>query len=300
MSVIAYPYLIISDDEVIVSPWEFERQSSPWKPLPGYLPEWDYADSVRLRRSVQVDFASIAKRFGCPPDQLKLILAVTFGTGGAREDRVRKLWERHELSATRSSHELDIQVEGVDVSQRFALHTRLLFAGPVTGCSRLAPKQTGVRLWSESIRVQVEPEEGRLPIEVVSFAQHFPESATAYWKLDWSPGNPRDDFAGSVRLLINDDVREFIAKVSAADPVVMRLMLGSVRLQIFRGLLNHDELADAISEDLPLSMAAAMAGWMELAFPGEDLESIRQSAELDPSRTDMAVIALEEPGGSLV
>ncbi len=299
MSVIAYPYLTISDDEVIASPWEYERASSAWQPLPGYLADWDYADSIRVRRTVQVDFASVAKRFGCPVDQLAVTLGVTFGTGGAREDRVRKLWARHKLSAIQPLQEIDFQVEGVDVSQRFSLHTRLLFSGPAAGCGRLAPKQAGVRLWSESIRVQVEPEEGRFPIEAVSFAEEFPESAAAYWKLDWSPGDPRDDFAGSIRLLINDDMSDFVAKFSDGDPVVMKLMRGSVRLQIFRGLLNHEELADAMSEDLPLSMAASVAGWLELAFPGEDLESIRQGAELDPSRIDAAIIALEEPGENL-
>lgn len=294
MRTIAYPYVVIEDSDVIATHWEFRREQGDWQPLPAYLAEWDYSDSIRLRREVRVNMPAIARRFGCPEDQLELSLVVTFGTGGGREDRVRRVHASHAINATDHAQELDLQLEGIDISQRFSLRTQILFAGPEGRCVRLAPQQAGLRLWDDIIRVQVEPEEPRFPIEAISFESEFPECAAAPWKLDWSPADPRDEFAGSFRLLINDDFPEFVAGVSAGDPVTMRLLLGGVRLQIVRGLLDHEDLEEAIAAGEPLSIAAAVSGWLALAFPGEDLESIRQTARVNPSRLDAGITALHE------
>lgn len=294
MRTIAYPYLVIDDGEVIAPGWEFRRGPDDWQPLPGYLANWDYSDSIRLRREVRVNVPAVAQRFGCPADQLELRLVVTFGTGGGREDRVRRVHTSHAISALHPAHELDLQIEGIDVAQRFGLRTQILFAGPEGGCRRLAPQQAGQRLWDDAVRVQVEPEEPRFPIDVVSFGAEFTDCAAAPWKLDWSPADPREEFAGSFRLLINDDFPELVDSVSSGDPVTMRLLLAGVRLQIVRGLLDHDDLEEAIAARDPLSIAAAVGGWLALAFPGEDIDSIRQSARVDPSRVDAAIAAIHE------
>lgn len=296
MRTIAYPFLVIEEEEVIISAWEYLRQGQTWQVLPEYLPDWDYADSIRLRREVHLNVPAVAARFGCAPADLRVRLVVTFGTGGGRDDRVRRVQASLPMSLARDREEIAIQLEGIDVSQRFSLRTQILFMGPLQGCAALAPREPGQRLWNEVIRVQVEPDEQRFPIEAVSFRTAFPELAGAPWKLDWSPADPRDDFLGSFRLLINDDLPEFVARVSDGDPVTMRLLMAGVRLQIIRGILDHDDLREAMAETSQPTVGAAVGAWLSRAFPGEYLDSIRQAARIDPSRLDAAISALQDGG----
>ena len=296
MSAIAYPYLRIDAAEVLASPWSVRDEDR--RTLGEYLPDWDYASEVRLRRRVQVDLASIACRFGVPVADLRLRLTVTVGTGGAREDRDRRIYWARDVTIDETDFDVELLIDGLDIAQRFSLRTDLLYSGPVAEGGVLAPKRAGLRLWDEMLRVRVEPEETRFPIEALSFAQHFPESRGALWRLEWSPADLAEEFAGSFRLFINDDFPDFVSKVSAGDITTVGLLMAAVRLQITRGALSNDGLEDAVAHGGQISIAAAVSRWLSAAFPGEGVAAVRQIAVYNPALFDAALSSVYETGAA--
>jgi hypothetical protein len=295
MSAIAYPYLRIDAAEVLASPWSVRDED--WRILSEYLPDWDYASEVRLRRRIQVNISSIAGRFDVPIADLRLRLIVTVGTGGAREDRNRRTYWARDVTVEESDCEVELLLDGLDVAQRFSLRTDLLYAGPVQGGGVLAPKRTGLRLWDEMLRVRVEPEEARFPIEALSFSQHFRESRDALWRLEWSPADLAEEFAGSFRLFINDDFPDFVTKVSTGDITTVRLLMAGVRLQIARGTLSNDGFEDALANGGQISIATAVNRWLSAAFPGEGISAVRQLSIYSPAVFDAAMSGVNEEGG---
>jgi len=297
MTAIAYPYLRIDPAEVMADPWTID--DGGWRVIGEYLPDWDYASELRVRRRVRVDHANIAKRFGIPPGDLRLALVVTFGTGGAREDRLRRRVWAQDVVADETDFEIDLLLDGLDIAQRFSLRTDILLASPAGVGSPLAPKQPGLRLWDEMLRVRTEPDEARFPIEALAFSQHFPDHRNAPWILEWTPAQIEEDFEGAFRLFINDDFRDFVSKVSLGDATILKLLMGGVRLQIVRGVLGNEEFDAVPTEESPLSIAAAVRRWLALAFPGEDIAAVRELAVYSPAKFEAGISGVGEEAAAI-
>ncbi|UWM84950.1 hypothetical protein [Rhizobium sp. SRDI969] len=292
MSAIAYPYLRIEDAEVLTSPWAYKEEDR--RTLGNYLPDWDYASEIRLHRKITVDVPRIAKRFGVSEAELRLRLVITVGTGGAREDRHRRVYWAHDIARDEADHEVEFSLDGLDISQRIRLRTDLLYSAPGAGGSILAPKRTGLSLWDDEMLVRVEPEEARFPVEAVSFSQHFPDTRNAMWRLEWSPADLTEDFTGSFRVFINDDFPDFVSKMSAGEITTVGLVKAAVRVQVTRGALSHNGLEDALKEESQVSIASAVQRWLTAAFPGESIATIRQIADHNPALFDAAVSGVHE------
>jgi len=292
MSAIAYPYLRIDDAEVITSPWAYREDER--RILGDYLPEWDYASEIRLRRKIAIDMSRIANRFGVSDTDLRLKLVITVGTGGAREDRYRRVYWTHDVTRDDADHQVDLSLDGLDISQRIKLRTDLLYSGPGAGGSILAPKRAGLSLWSEEMLVRVEPAEARFPVEAMSFSQHFPDSRNAMWRLEWSPADLTENFTGSFRVFINDDFPDFVSRMSAGEITTVGLVKAAVRVQVTRGALSHNGFEDALKEDSQVSIASAVQRWLTAAFPGESIATIRQIADHSPALFDAAVSGVHE------
>lgn len=290
---IAYPFLRIRDPDVIATPWE-RIVGGRAALLPEYIDDWDSAGELKVRRELKVNMPAVATSLGLDPEGLRLRALVTVGTGGHREDRQRRRWWAGDFTADASEREIEFTVEGHELSQRFALRTQLLFWGPVNSGGPLSPKRPGLRLWDHQFRGRVEPEESRFPIESVSFGSAFPDSREALWRLEWSPGEISDPFAGAFRLLVNEDDPLFITRLSAGDPTTIRLLMGSVRIQITRGVLANTAFTDELASESGESIAGAVRRWLTLAFPNQDLGTIRSAAVLDPARFDAALAAVSE------
>ncbi|MDH6298230.1 hypothetical protein CFBP5507_25920 (plasmid) [Agrobacterium salinitolerans] len=292
MSAIAYPYLRIEDAEVLTSPWAYKEEDR--RTLGNYLPDWDYASEIRLYRKITVDVPRIAKRFGVSDADLRLRLVITVGTGGAREDRYRRVYWAHDIARDEADHEVEFSLDGLDISQRIRLRTDLLYSAPGVGGSILAPKRTGLSLWDDETLVRVEPEEARFPVEAVSFSQHFPDTRNAMWRLEWSPADLTEDFTGSFRVFINDDFPDFVSKMSAGEITTVGLVKAAVRVQVTRGALSHNGLEDALKEESQVSIASAVQRWLTAAFPGESIATIRQIADHNPALFDAAISGVYE------
>lgn len=299
MTAIAFPFLRIHPDDVITEPWQLVDEGTS-SDLGYYLPSWDYGSDLRVKRRLRVNVSHIAETLGFVPGDLRLLAVLTFGTGGLRDPRRRWIHWSGTLSEAVPDFEVDVTVDGNRLSQHLMLRTELLLKAPMNAGGRLSPKRTGTRLWEDTHFLRLEPEEVRFATETASFQSQFPESRNALWKLEWSAADLSQEFAGAFRLFINADEPEFVVRVSNADTMTMRLLTAAVRSQIARGALANDTFDQGLIAANPTSIAAAVGGWLQLAFPNQDLETIRQACAVDPSRFEAALAAvvddLEEHG----
>lgn len=290
---IAYPFLRIADRDVIATPWQRTLDGQTGL-LPDYVAGWDSASELRLRRDLQVNMPAVADTLGFDLPDLRIRALVTFGTGGFREDRQRRSWWWADLADGDAEREIEFVIEGHEISQRFVLRTQLLLGAPADAGGALSPKRPGLRLWDDQFRGRVEPEEPRFAIESVSFRALFPDSRDALWRLEWSPGELTDEFAGAFRLVVNEDDPLFIARLSASDPTTLRLLMGSVRVQIARGVLDNPAFTPELAAQNPVSIAAAVQRWLAQAFPNQTFEGVRAAARLEPARFDASLAAVNE------
>lgn len=295
MSAIAYPYLRIDAAEVMANPWSVDEGG--WRLLGEYLPDWDYASEVRVRRSVKINVASIADRLGIAASELRLKIVVTVGTGGAREDRLRRIFWASDVTFSQTEFDIELLLDGLEIAQRFTLRTDIVLAGPASAGNILAPKRVGLKLWDDELKVRIEPEEARFPIEALRFSDIFPDSRNALWMLEWTPAALDEDFEGSFRLFVNDDFPDFISRVSHGDVTTLRLLMDGVRLQIVRGALANDEFSTTGIDPEAVTVAAAVTRWLLLAFPAEDIAAVRQLATFAPGRFEAAISGAREETG---
>ncbi|WP_410219487.1 hypothetical protein [Paracoccus sp. (in: a-proteobacteria)] len=293
MTAIAYPFLRPGPKRISAGHWLVTRDGEPCVFVDGHLNHFDYSTNLKAVRHFTVDVEGVAADTGLKADELKLLCVVTFGTGGRRLQRARKIVGREVIQAGREVVELALSIDGREVSELFVLTTKIVLLSSGTVRRHVSPITTGASLWRDEFRVAVEPLGARFPIEAVSFATVFPTGhSDALWYLDWSPQYLHHDFATSVRLLINLNRPAFVEAVQQADKVTLRMLICSVATQMVRLAIALDHFPLDQAEASPSSVLAVIEAWVEQAFPGQSAEAVRTLAQHDPARFELAIGSL--------
>jgi len=189
-------------------------------------------------------------------------------------------------------------IEGQKLSMVLDLQTQVLLESPPTSPSALSPRAVGDRLWSDSIRIRLEGEEPRFPIETADLGQLLGGgiAGSAPWYLHWSPRDWDRDFHGSVRLYLSENATEFLARIEDEDKLTLQVVLADIMSQICEGLLADDEAVDAMDMAEPGSLGAQAVIWLRKAWPGTDVASMRSVLESRPGVFRSAFLALAELG----
>jgi hypothetical protein len=291
LSAVAYPYLRLKTAGL--SPWSLRRDDGTIEPLGTGIEGWDYAADLVLSRTLALDPQDAARALGL--GSVRLLVTVVAGTGGPRGDRDRRVVWREETPATLQPRPVDFRLAGADLSQALTLTTEVLLIEGETP-SDLSPVEPMTRLWRDTFTAVLDPETRRFPIEATSFAALLPDHPhSAAWFLDWSMADIDRDFTSAVRLYINADQPEFVARVSDSDPPVVQLLMSSVMQQLARGLLDAENMALSLADDTPESLGGVAAGWLRQGFPNQALDTIRALARSNPALFEAALTAAAGP-----
>lgn len=295
MSAIAYPYLRLSDGGL--SPWRVIRDGETAGPLEDVVEAWDYGVDLVLERTLSLDVPEALVSLGLSEGELGLI--VTAGTGGPRGEKVRRIIWRDQVVGA-EPREITVSLDGSDLSQVLTLTTELVLLRGEGG-GPLSPGAPQARVWRDSVRVVLEPDVRRFPIEAASFRELLRDQPSeALWHLDWSVADLDRDFAGAVRLYLNSDHPEFLARVGAADETVVQLLMGGVINQLARGALEMETFSLTMAGEQPESLGGVVAGWLQQAFPNLALETLRTLARNRPAQFETALlsVAAEAPSNA--
>lgn len=299
---VAFPFLVLPDEAVQVDRWMIGDPGEPLKNVANILENWDYARDLEVDSVVLINWGLCAEALQLPSDQLQLRVALLAGTGiGSLPRRQDRLCEKV-ANATSSEVRLVSVIPGQTLSGRLRLSLQISLEEPTATGSILSPRVRGARLWQSHTDTLIEDGgDSRFPIETVSFSLYFKgqPQETAPWYLYWQPNALQADFSGSVRLYVNSDREEIAARFVKGDEPTLQAMLGDVMSQMVASTLDQNDCADLLVECEEGSVGQQIQGWLNMAFPGQDLSSIRAMRDRFPGRFRAAILAASDMGAPL-
>lgn len=293
---IAFPFLTLSDAAVNAATWSCSLDGGTWSPAGEYLADWDAASVIRFRRKVKIDPQVAADDLKVNPEELDLAIAVRIGTGQGRLPKLILSRDIRDLSADTWQEEFDIKVTGERLSLVLELLTHVMLAAPIEDCARLSPQRVSDRLWSDTLRIRLEGEEPRFPIEITDMRTlpGAPSTFSPPWYFHWSPSDWNRDFHGAARLYLNKEHTDLIERIEQHDRPTLQVLLADVMTQMCERLVYDPEADDIMSRGEPGSLGNQAAAWLQKAWPAKDAAFIRSLLESRPGDFKAAFLALAE------
>ena len=293
---VAFPFLTLSDAAVDAGAWSYSLDGGAWTPAGEFLAEWDAASVIRLRRKVRIDPQIAGNDLNLDPEKLGLAIAVRVGTGQGHLPRLILSREFRELAADTWQEKFDFEIAGERLSLLLDVHTQVMLAIPLEGYPQLSPQRVADRLWSDTLRIRLEGEEPRFPIEITDMRTlpGTPGTHSPPWYLHWSPMDWNRDFYGAARLYLNKEHTDLIERIEQHDGPTLQVLLADVMTQICERLVYEPEADDIISGGEPGSLGNQAAAWLQKAWPGKDTAFVRSLLESRPGAFRAAFLALAE------
>lgn len=296
---VAFPFLTLSDHALEAGPWMLSLNDDAPRPAADYLPDWDYASSISLQRTVTLNRELAAAELEIDKDHLALSLCVRVGTGAGRLPRSIISQQQRSFDDGVDTVILDMDIPGDVLSSVLDLMTEIVIEEEPAEGGALSPSRPFERVWHETNRIRLEGEEPRFPIEVADLGSILPGGigSSAPWYVHWSPGDWSRDFHGSMRLYLNKDHPKFIERVTAGDPETLRAIMADVMGQVCERFLGSDDcetLAQAFDEG---SLGSQAVSWIRTAWPDRDLGFVQSQLKSRPGTFRAAIHALAEQRG---
>lgn len=293
---IAFPFLTLSDAAVDAAAWSCSLDGGTLNPAGDFLPDWDAASVIRFCRKVSIDPQIAENDLNVNREKLRLAITVRVGTGQGRLPRLILSREFRELTAGTWQEVFDFEITGEKLSLVLDVHTQIMLAVPLEGCPKLSPRCVADRLWSDTLRVRIEGEEPRFPIEIIDMRTlpGAPITHSSPWYLHWSPMDWNRDFHGATRLYLNKEHTDLIERIEQHDGPTLQVLLADVMTQICERLLYDPEADDIMSGSEPGSLGTQAASWLQKAWPDKDAAFIRSLLESRPGAFRAAFLALAE------
>ncbi len=296
---VAFPFLTLSDHAVDAGPWMLRLNDNEQAPAGDYLPDWDYASRIYLQRTVSVNKDLASAELAIQKSHLALSLCVRAGTGVGRLPRSVISQQEHPFGDDTDTIVLDLEILGHELSSVLDLRTEIVIENAPMDLGTLSPSKPYERVWHETLRVRLEGEEPRFPIEVADFGNLLSGSiaVSAPWYVHWSPGDWSRDFHGSMRLYLNKNHSGFIDRVTEGDPETLRAIMADVMGQVCERFLALDDcvtLAQGFEEG---SLGSQAASWIRAAWPECDLGFVQSQMKSRPGTFRAAIHALAEQRG---
>lgn len=298
MKHIAFPFHTLTDNALERTVWEISDSMGHSVPLHKQLSDWDYQRDLYIKRNIQINKKIAAMQLNVSESDLALSIVVRVGTG---QGTMPRKWIRN-IDFQDASGELRFDIDeviyGDQLSSRLRVET-IILSGPASdSADGLAPKMDAARVWSDSIDISLEETSPRFPMETMSFSKHFPGTrhVNSLWYLHWSPGAYEMDFGNSVRLYINSDHEVFLGRFIDGDPLTLQSIMGGIMSEMCINYLLNDNESTSIDKFEIGTVGAYINRSFSLAFPAENINSIRSKLINNPSGFSAALIAAADMG----
>jgi len=292
VSNISFPFLTLSADSISAGPWEVSLDGKDSMLLGQYTPDWDKNTEIRFKRLFRVDFDRASEELRIPRDDLKLSLSVQVGTGSGRLPRV--VTQQHDEVLTDAELLVEVTPVSRNLSMIVDMRTDVYLPCSPSRRSDLSPHSVGDILWSDRSRSVLEGTEPRFPIETIDFAS-LPDGQNlenSPWYVSWSANDWHTDFYGAMRLYLNERFEDLVQKVRDRDPLVLQAILGDALSQVCEAFVLEQDAEELMLEHEQETLAAQTVSWLEMAWPGADVTTIRSLLKQRPGLFRSTLLAL--------
>jgi hypothetical protein len=292
----AFPFSVIPDDAIYFAGWIIGDPGQPLVEATDILDRWDYARDLQVLTTVDIDWVAVARTLNLAIDDLRLNISLIVGTGSGRLPRNQERLFRKVIQSGTGPFEVSSIISGSRLSGRLRLHLQVTLEAPLNSGSALSPKARGARLWEDIHDILIEDGgDSRFPIETVSFSDVFNGKPQRYspWYLHWRPGALRSDFSGTVRLYVNTDFPEIAERFVRGDISTLQAIMGDVISQMMEFVLNNQDTDELTDCDVG-SVGSQIRKWLDLAFPGKELNAIKALRTVSPGEYRAAILASVE------
>lgn len=277
------PFVRPSRDAIRLGAWQL-RDESDWRPLPAYVPDWDYQMDLALRREISVDMGRVRGEASLN-DETTIAVIVEWR---ASASQLVGLAYRSLIHDSRPTL-IDFELPGADLSGRLTLRTCLVVATEASAVNPFVARHAGEVLLEDSAELQLQGAASRLPIYVVDFSAHELDEDAA-WHIEVA-GNPNQPAVGGVRVYLNQKDADVVgAGVRAANPTpTQRRILEWLRADVSRSLVEAGLEAEWLEQlpmtiDDPDSLGASINALIFNLFGGEPPEVVAELRKTDPGR----------------
>lgn len=293
MSRTAFPFLRLKSATVDASPWLVAKGGGDFEEAGEYLPDWDYATDLHIRRTVRVHRPAAAEDLEIEERDLALVVLTRTGTGNGRLPQLILQQEQQVLTDT---VRIEITIPGCVLSSLLHLDTCILLGSQPEKCGKLSPERPGDRLWCDSSLIRLEGQEPRFPIEIADFNELLRNTAAgeAPWYLHWSPHDWYRDFHGALRLYLDAGHEVVISRIEEEDPETLRFLMSDVMGQVCASLLMDEEAEDIITRCEDGTLGSQAMEWLHLAFPDCNLKRMKETLIERPGIFRAAFLAVAE------
>lgn len=298
MSRIAPPFLVLPNEVINFSGWMIGSPGEPLAPASDILENWDYEQDIQVNVHLDIDFPEAATQLGIDAKDLKLEAVLVAGTGaGSLPRRVDRL-EAEVIDSDNPTVTLEAVIPGRTLSGQLQLSLRIVLKSPIDSGGPLSPKQHGARLWQTQKHILIEDGgDSRFPIELANFSESFKGRPEQYapWLVDWNPTTLDADFSGNVRLYINSENESITGRFVEGDPLTLQAMVADVMTQMIESALEL-ECEEELGRYEEGSIGYQARAWMDMSFPRQSLDSIRQMRTCSPGKFRALILATADLG----
>lgn len=291
---IAFPFFTLTDRSVNPSRWLTSLNDAPPYPVEEYITGWDYSSSLSAYREVHLDWNEISKELGCPKSFLHLEMAIEIGTGLGRYPRKIIHEKVYELSYTTKKINISASLDCSSMSSRLQFKTQIYLVENKDKRIFLAPSKRGSKLWSEIVELRIEGGEPRFPVEETSFQHTFRGKplSNALWYLDWDPLNIDSTFSGSVRLYLNSDRPDFIAKFQSSDKFTLQMVSHDIVSQMVEHIIGDADFQNNAQNYESDSVGGHIYYWITTTFGIQPIKPLYENMVQRPSQFRSALLAM--------
>lgn len=289
----APPYLLPSDDAVVVEPWRTEDGSE----IGDRLEHWDPYTDIVLVQVVTVDIDGVRTACQLGPDSALAVTAswVSSRTRLGAEGRTVELG----TLGGRVRAFVEVRVPGVISGGRLDLRTRLVLRHSGSDPSPISPTRPGAILWTQGSRIDLEGSAARFPVTPADFtlSPRLPDNGA--WALEWNPEALGDPVLGSMRLLVNSCEESLIAAIRSGSPDPRATLLRSfitydVARSLVYGALRNAALVEQPDRFEDGSVGRMLVELLASCWPGIPVVVLAARGRDDPARLEAELQAYLE------
>ncbi len=250
------------------------------------LESWDCATRIRLSRDIDLDLHGLLGA-----SHLSSAVELSFVvTAESTSTRIRRLVFSE--PASEGSQALSLDLSPTELGGTLVLITRLVLTRSARS-DELAASRPGSVMWEHVVRIDLEGNAARFPIELVSFKEAgLPEHAP--WRIDIWDSDLEAPAGSATRVRVNSDHQQ--AREMALDPsgsasskLIVSALEADVAGRMLQVLIDNGDIADD-SSFVAGSIGEALATFQRVHLPGESLKGLRASRGSELARVEAELL----------